>query len=268
MTHPRPWKTPAFHGRKVRIEGALLRTRRRRGRASGDARTLSVDVGGTGIKMLVLDPEGQPVNDRNRSLTPQPATPRAVLQAIREMLAQQPPFQRISVGFPGVVLHGVVHTAPNLDPEAWRGFDLRTELAKISGTPVRVINDADLQGYGVIEGHGVELVLTLGTGLGSALFVGGHLVPNLELGHHPFKKGKTYEERVCDAELKRIGKREWSDRVAEMLAQLQPIFNYDLLHLGGGNAEHIKLELPANVRVFSNVDGMTGGIRLWADADA
>jgi polyphosphate glucokinase len=130
---------------------------------------------------------------------------------------------------------------------------------------VRVINDADLQGYGVIEGRGVELVLTLGTGLGTALFVNGHLVPNLELGHHPFKKGKTYEERVCDAEFRKLGKKEWSERVKEMLDQLAPIFNYDLLHLGGGNAEHLKIELPANVRLFSNVDGMTGGIRLWDD---
>jgi polyphosphate glucokinase len=111
----------------------------------------------------------------------------------------------------------------------------------------------------------VELVLTLGTGLGSALFADGHLVANLELGHHPFKKGKTYEERVCDAELKRHGKKEWSKRVHEALATLNPIFNPRVLHLGGGNAQHIKGKLPANVRLFGNVDGMTGGIKLWTD---
>ena len=109
------------------------------------------------------------------------------------------------------------------------------------------------------------MVLTLGTGLGAGLYVNGHLVPNLELGHHPFKKGKTYEERVSDAELKRIGKKEWSIRVGEMLAQLEPIFNYQLLHIGGGNAEHLKLDLPPNVRLFDNTVGLTGGIRLWND---
>jgi polyphosphate glucokinase len=227
--------------------------------------TLSIDIGGTGIKMIVLDAAGQPVNERARLLTPQPASPGPVLDVIRQMLATQPHFDRVSVGFPGVVVHGIVQTAPNLDNEGWKNFDLGTALTRLTGVPVRVINDADLQGYGVIEGHGVELVLTLGTGLGAALFVNGHLVPNLELGHHPFKKGKTYEERVCDAEFRRLGKKEWSERVSEMIDQLAPIFNYDLLYLGGGNAEHIKHELPPNVRLFTNVDGMTGGIRLWDD---
>ncbi|HEY8945315.1 MAG TPA: ROK family protein, partial [Polyangiaceae bacterium] len=152
-----------------------------------------------------------------------------------------------------------------LDSASWKGFQLEGELSEIAGTPVRVINDADLQGYGVVQGRGVELVLTLGTGLGSALFVNGHLVPNLELGHHPFKKGKTYEERVCDAEFKRLGKKEWSERVIEMLDQLQPIFNPDIIHLGGGNAEHVRLDLPENVKLFTNVDGLTGGIEVWKD---
>ena len=113
------------------------------------------------------------------------------------------------------------------------------------------------------KGGRVELVLTLGTGLGSALFSRGQLVPNLELGHHPFKKGKTYEERVCDAELKRLGKKHWSRRVAEAIDTLAPIFNYRVLHLGGGNAEHLRVKLPKNVKIFTNVDGMTGGLRLW-----
>jgi len=127
-----------------------------------------------------------------------------------------------------------------------------------------VVNDADLQGYGVISGHGVELVLTLGTGLGSALYVDGHAVPNLELGHHPFKKRKTYEQRISDAQLKRIGKKRWRRRVREMLAQLEPIFNYDRLYLGGGNARFLK-KVPDNVQVFENVEGLRGGVVLWRD---
>ena len=135
-----------------------------------------------------------------------------------------------------------------------------------------VVDMAGGLGSGKGDGSGFGLgvtplreVLTLGTGMGAALFVNGHLVPNLELGHHPFEKGKTYEERVSDAALKRIGKKEWNQRVAGALAQLQPIFNYETLHLGGGNIASLKIKLPKNVEVFDNVDGMTGGIRLWDD---
>jgi polyphosphate glucokinase len=227
--------------------------------------TLCIDIGGTGIKMIALDARGKPLTERARMLTPKPARPAAVLGVIRRMLASQPRFDRVSVGFPGVVVDGVVKTAANLGPRYWLDHDLRRDLARVCGSPVRVINDADLQGYGVVRGRGVELVLTLGTGLGSALFLDGHLVPNLELGHHPFKKGKSYEELVCDAELKRLGKKEWSRRVLDALTTLYPIFNPQAIHLGGGNAQHIKLPLPRYVRTFANVDGMTGGIRLWAD---
>jgi polyphosphate glucokinase len=196
-------------------------------------------------------------------LTPKPATPAAVIKVVRRMLEDQPRFDRVSVGFPGVVVNGVVHTAVNLGNAYWAQHDILSDLEKVCKRPVRVINDADLQGYGVIEGRGVELVLTLGTGLGSALFSGGQLVPNLELGHHPFKKGKTYEERLCDAELKQHGKKDWSRRVEEAIETLEPIFNYRVLHLGGGNAEHLRVKLPKNVKIFTNVDGMTGGLRLW-----
>ncbi len=229
------------------------------------ARTLAIDIGGTGIKMIVLDPGGHPLNERARELTPHPASPKAVLSVIRKMVPAQPKFDRVSVGFPGVVVRGVVRTAPNLDNKLWAGHDLQTEIHAIAKKPVRVINDADLQGYGVIRGNGVELVLTLGTGLGAALFVDGHLVPNLELGHHPFRKGETYEERVSNAELKRIGKKRWGKRVHRVIEQLEPIFNYDDLYLGGGNARKLDHDLPKNVHVFENVEGLAGGIRLWAD---
>jgi polyphosphate glucokinase len=225
--------------------------------------TLCVDIGGTGIKMIALDAKGRPINERTRMLTPKPSTPSAIAGVLRAMVQEQPAFDRVSVGFPGVVVDGVVHTAANLGDELWAGHDLRRDIEKACRKPVRVINDADLQGFGVILAKGVELVLTLGTGLGSALFVNGHLVPNLELGHHPFKKGKTYEERISDAELKQIGKKAWSARVKDVIATLEPIFNYDVLHLGGGNARHLRLKLPKNVRIFTNVDGMTGGLRLW-----
>jgi polyphosphate glucokinase len=231
----------------------------------GELLTLCIDVGGTGIKMLVLDGQGRPVNERARVLTPKPATPKAVLAVIQSMLEAQPRFDRVAVGFPGIVVEGIVHSAVNLGDKYWKNEDFEAMLERLTGVPVRVINDADLQGYGVITGKGVELVLTLGTGLGSALFVNGHLVPNLELGHHPFTNGKTYEQRVGDRALKRVGKKEWSKRVLQALAQLDPIFNYEILHLGGGNVAHLRGRLPDNVRLFTNVDGMTGGSKLWLD---
>src|SRR6478752_2311587 len=233
---------------------------------SSAARTLAIDIGGTGIKMLVLDADAKPVNERARTLTPKPATPEALLAVIKLMVVEQPAFDRVAVGFPGIVKRGVTFSAPNLGNDFWTKFPLQDHVEAIVGKPVRVMNDADLQGYGVIEGKGVELAITLGTGLGAGLYVDGHLVPNLELGHHPWKKEKTYEERLCDAELNEIGKKHWSKRVFEMIEQLEPIFNYDMLYIGGGNAEHIKGDLPANVKLFTNVEGMAGGVKLWTTA--
>lgn len=231
--------------------------------ASGP-RTLTIDIGGTGLKMLVLDPQGRPVNERARIETPHPATPASVLSALKKLIAVQPPFDRVSAGFPGVVHDGVVKTAPNLDP-SWHGHDLAKALRDATRKPARVANDADVQGLGDIQGTGVELVLTLGTGLGSALFVDGRLVPNLELGHHPFRHGKTYEDLVGKAAFEKLGKKRWRKHVRAAIAQLDPIFNYRTIYLGGGNAKLLKpADLPANARVTSNEAGLLGGIALWS----
>jgi polyphosphate glucokinase len=233
--------------------------------ASDPLRTLTIDIGGTGIKMWRGDGGGRPTGGRAPDLTPKPSPPRAVMDVIREMLAAQSGYDRVSVGFPGVVVQGVVHTAPNLGTSEWHGFDLQGAIADLTEKPTRVINDADLQGYGVIDGKGVELVLTLGTGLGTGLYVNGHLVPNLEIAHHPFRKRKTYEQLVSNAERKRVGRKKWERRVLRILAQLEPIFHYDVLHLGGGNARRLRAPLPPKVRLFDNVEGLAGGVRLWHD---
>jgi len=228
-------------------------------------RTLVVDIGGTGIKMLLVGDDGSPLGEHRRELTPHPASPEPVVGVIEGMLAEQEPFDRVSVGFPGVVTGGVVRTAPSLGTEAWRGFDLARSIAALTGKPVRVINDADLQGYGVIEGRGVEMVLTFGTGLGTALYLDGRLLPNLELAHHPLGRG-TYEELVADATLRRIGKARWRRNVGRILETIDRIFNPDLIHVGGGNARWLVDPLPERVRRFDLVEGMTGGVRLWDDA--
>ncbi|HZR84425.1 MAG TPA: ROK family protein [Candidatus Binatia bacterium] len=230
--------------------------------ASGP-RTLAIDVGGTGLKMLVLDARGRPIDERGRVDTPRPATPDAVLRALADLVRSQPGFDRVSVGFPGVVHGGVIETAPNLDPK-FHGVDLARALTKITGKPTRVANDADVQGYAVIRGRGVEMVLTLGTGLGSALYVDGLLVPNLELGHHFYRHSQTYEDSVGRAALDKVGRKRWRRRVRKVIDHLAPVFNYRMLFLGGGNAKHLhRADLPANVRIVSNEAGMLGGIALW-----
>lgn len=224
--------------------------------------TLSIDVGGSGVKMMILDRAGEPVTERLRRKTPDQPTPELVLKEIAAMAEAIGPFDRVSVGFPGVVVDGVTRTAVNLHND-WAGFDLRNGLAQRLGKDVRVANDADVQGLGVIEGIGVELVLTLGTGIGSALFTDGKLVPNLELGHHPFERGKTYEERMSDLELRKKGKEAWNQRLQRAIQTVDRVFNYRVLYLGGGNARKIAIELPANVRIVPNIAGILGGIRLW-----
>jgi polyphosphate glucokinase len=225
-------------------------------------RTLAIDIGGSGLKCLVLDPKGEAITERLRESTPETPTPVAVLPLLQKMAVEHGAFDRISVGFPGVVVSGEVRTAVNLH-EAWVGFHLGRALEELLGKPARVANDADVQGLGVIEGRGVELVLTLGTGIGSALFTEGHLVPNLELGHHPFEKSKTYEERLGDEALKKKGTDRWNQRLQRAIATLDYIFNFRVLYLGGGNAKKIAFELPKNVQPVANIYGLLGGIRLW-----
>jgi polyphosphate glucokinase len=227
--------------------------------------TLCVDIGGTGIKGLVVDDRAEPVTDRRRIETPDPAVPEAVLDVIRQ-IAEGQTYDRVSAGFPGVVEGGVVRTAPNLGP-GWADFPLARRLEELLGRPARVANDAGVQGLAVIEGKGTEIVLTLGTGMGFALYIDGRYVPNIELAHHPFRNRKTYEERVSDAELKRIGTARWKRRVRKIVDQIGPIFNFRRMYLGGGNARLLDpSELPENVTVIDNVAGMLGGVRLWDDA--
>jgi polyphosphate glucokinase len=227
-------------------------------------RTLAIDIGGTGLKALVLGHDGAALTARMRVATPRPATPLEILPALWHLIEPLGELDRVSVGFPGVVVEGVTLTAPNLD-KRWRGFDLARAVSEHLGRPVRVLNDAGVQGYGVIEGKGVELVLTLGTGLGCAVYLEGNYVPNLELAHHPFGNGKTYEELVGAAALARIGKKKWNRRVQRMIEQLEPVWNPRRMYLGGGNAKHLTLPLPEHISITANVAGLLGGIALWHD---
>lgn len=226
-----------------------------------------MDIGGTGIKAAVLDSTGKPIGQRQRELTPKPATPAAILKLLDAMKDGVADFHRVSIGFPGVVKKGVTLTAFNLDP-AWVGFNLEKTILKRWGKPVHVANDAAVQGYGAIHGEGVELVITLGTGFGSSLFIDGTLVPGLELAHHPWRKDKTYEDDLGKRGYEKHGRRKWNKLVEKAIAQLDYLFNYDHLYIGGGNATLIKFALPKGVTRVPNDDGLLGGVALWRDRPA
>ena len=211
---------------------------------------------------MLLDPKGLPISERERLETPIPATPEAMLKVMDVVKDKLGEFDRVSVGFPGVVKHGTTYTAHNLDSK-WVGFDLQNILLKRWKKPVRVANDAAVQGFGAIKNEGVELVITLGTGFGSSLFVDGHLVPGLELAHHPWRKDKTYEDYFGKKGFARLGRKRWNKHLQNALKQIESLFNYDHLYIGGGNATKINFELPTHVSRVPNEDGLLGGVALW-----
>lgn len=228
--------------------------------------TLAIDIGGTGLKAGLLDAAGQLVGERARVETPRPSTPDAVVPHLVALGKKLPGFDRVSVGFPGVVQKGVVKTAPNLGTAAWASFNLAAILETHLDRPVRMLNDATVQGLGVIAGDGLECVITLGTGFGFALYLDGQLAPHLEMSQHVIRHGETYDEYLGVAALKRVGKRRWRKRVERAMEQLRVVINFDTLYVGGGDARLIDFTLPSNVQIVSNDAGITGGVKLWSPA--
>jgi polyphosphate glucokinase len=227
--------------------------------------TLAIDIGGSGLKAMLLDAAGKPISERLRVATPLVPTPQEVMAALDTFRKQLPNFDRVSIGFPGIVKRGVTILAVNLHPD-WGNFPFQDKLAERWKKPVRVGNDADIAGYGAIQGRGVELVLTLGTGLGSALFTNGHLVPGLELSLHPWrKKGNNYEDYLGRRGLDKYGKARWNDFLEAAIHQTELLFNWDHLYLGGGNTKKILFTPAKNVSIVSNDTGLLGGVYLWKD---
>jgi polyphosphate glucokinase len=225
--------------------------------------TLAIDIGGTGLKGAVLNASGQLSTDRVRVPTPEKSTPENVVEALAELVSPLGHFDRVSVGFPGVIRRGMVLTAPHLGTEDWRDFPLAKTLGERLKAPVRILNDATVQGYGVISGQGVECVITLGTGVGFALYENGVLSPHMELGRYPIHKSTLLDDYLGNVAFRDISKKHWNRRVRRVLGHLETLVNYDVLYIGGGNSKHIKLALPDNVRIVPNEAGVTGGIKLW-----
>jgi polyphosphate glucokinase len=239
--------------------------------------TLAIDIGGTGLKASVLDADGHKIVDRVRKRTPYPCPPRVLVRALDKLTFELPTWDRVSVGFPGVVRAGRVLTAPNLATkrgpgtpmsrklrEAWAGFPLAAELeSRLRGKPVRLANDADMQGLAVIAGEGLELVLTLGTGLGTAVFYNGTPTPHLELALVPFEGKGTFQDQLGNQARRRIGNRRWNKRVARAVETFESLLQFDRLYVGGGNAKKLTVDLGHRAQIVDNTAGILGGIKLW-----
>ena len=238
--------------------------------------TLAIDIGGTGLKASVLDATGQMEHARVRVDTPYPLSPQRLVLELQDLIAQLPPFDRVSVGFPGMVRSGRILSAPHfVSPdgpggtpapklvEAWSNFDLAGTLEEATGKPTKVANDADLQGAAVVQGNGFELVITLGTGVGTAFFLDGQLLPHFEFAHHPLRKGLSYNEVIGDAARKKLGNNKWRARVLEMIETMRALCFFDHCYIGGGNSSRLGPDLPAGVSVVDNSAGILGGIKLW-----
>ncbi len=247
--------------------------------------TLAIDIGGTGLKASVLDADGAMVAERVKVSTAYPMPPtghHGLVGAVIRLAAPLPEADRVSAGFPGMVRHGVVLSAPHfvtengpgtaVDPglvAAWSRFPLADALAEALGKPTRVANDADVQGAAVVAGNGLELVVTLGTGFGTAMFMDGRLLPHLEIAHQLFRKGETFDEQLGETTRKVIGDVRWNNRVRRALHALDALMFFDHLYIGGGNSRRVVRDdlgtLLARTTVIDNAAGILGGIRLWDD---
>jgi polyphosphate glucokinase len=212
----------------------------------------------------------------------EPAGEDGLVQRLVHLASELPAADRVSVGFPGRTHKGHIVTGhkftaraePGSDPDPelvlkWRGFDLTAALTEALGLPVRVVNDADMQGLAAVsrDEKGLSIVLTLGTGFGSALFEDGVLLPHMEFAHHVFRKGESYEEQIGEAARLSVGDERWNRRVAEALESFDALCAFDKLYLGGGNAKRVAPEIiysyEDRVQVVDNKAGIIGGERLW-----
>ena len=226
-------------------------------------RILAIDIGATGLKMAIIGPDGNFLSERQRVKTPPKCPPKIMIKLIGDLARPLGDVDRVSIGFPGVVREGAVITAPNLGTKQWSGFALAAVVEKKIGAPTQVHNDADVQGLAAIKGKGLELVCTLGTGLGTAWFRDGELMPHMDLSHMSIDPKDDFDHYIGDKTLKKIGKKDWNKRLKKLIAMLENVFFYDHLYFGGGNSRLVEIDLPNNVSLVSNEAGMEGGAFVW-----
>jgi len=213
-------------------------------------RVLVIDVGGSHVKARVSGRREEREFESGPTLTP-----RRMVAQVRQLTGDWQ-YDAVSVGYPGVVVHGKIVTEPYNLGRGWVGFDFR----KAFGRPTLLMNDAAMQAIGSYEG-GRMLFLGLGTGLGSALIVDGTVAP-MELAHLPYKGGRSYEDCVGDRGRRRLGPKKWRRTVATVVEQLSKALEADYVVIGGGNARKLK-KMPKNARLGNNEFAFLGGFRVW-----
>ncbi len=215
-------------------------------------RVLVVDVGGTHVKILATGQRDKRAMDSGSALTA-----RQMVAGVKK-LADGWPYDVVSIGFPGPVMHNKPVLEPHNLGKGWVGFD----FDKAFGKPVRVLNDAAMQALGSYKG-GRMLFLGLGTGLGSAMVIDGHVEP-MELAHLPYKKGRTFEDYAGLRGLERLGKGKWRKEVAKVVERFRIALQPEHIVLGGGNAKKLK-NLPEVCELGDNANAFVGGFRMWEE---
>ena len=242
--------------------------------------TLAIDCGGGGIKGSVVDERGTMMAPARRVPTPYPLPPELLVETVVGLAKQLPAPTRVTMGMPGMIRHGVVIATPHyitrdgprsrVIPDLvarWDHFDMGSAIRDALGLPTKVLNDAEVAGAGAITGRGLEMIITLGTGLGNAVFDGGQLAPHVEVSQGPVRWGLTYDDYIGEHERLRLGDAHWSRRVRRVVDALRPMYLWDRLYLGGGNSRRITAaqlaKIGDDVVVVPNEAGMTGGARCW-----
>ena len=202
-------------------------------------------------------------SEKLREDTPERFTPAQLLTLIERMAAQMPQYDRVAVGIPGIVHNDIVYSLPASRSRAFKRFELGARLSDLLGVRVRVTNDAAMHGLAAIRGEGIEMVITLGTGLGTALFIDGVLSAHYQTLPDQDEPFSAYG----DVARKKIGRKRWEERVHQLFDQLRGITNYDRLYVGGGNAEFLRGEMPSRVKRIDSAAGILGGYRLWEWGD-
>jgi polyphosphate glucokinase len=223
----------------------------KKGQRAPDRRyILVIDVGGTHVKFRIGEHGAMQELKSGPKMTPARMT-----RALRKRLGEAR-YDAVSIGYPGLVYHGRIAADPHNLGKGWLGFDFAAAL----GRPVRVINDAAMQAIGSYRG-GRMLFLGLGTGLGATLIIDGVVEPT-EVGHMPYKHGRTFEAYVGERGRKRLGNHRWRKAVRRVIKDLDAAFEPDYIVLGGGNAKRLE-QLPRGVRLGGNLHAFAGGLRLW-----
>lgn len=245
-----------------------------------EPRTLAVDCGGGGIKASVLDGQGTMVAPPTRTPTPYPLPPDLLVDIVEDLGRQLPRYDRVTVGMPGMLRHGIVIQTPHYVcksgprtkvlpdvAQQWRHCDIRRLLSERLEVPALVLNDAEVAGAGVITGTGLEVMITLGTGLGNSIWDGRRLAPHMEISRMPVRWGLIYDDYIGEHERIRLGDAHWSRRVRRVVEALRPALLWDRLYIGGGNGVRItsyqRNLLGDEVVIVPNDAGIRGGARCW-----